>query len=98
MGQREHRGSRYLQRVADPLAGLEIYYQGVGPLLAATFDPATGRVTSSPEQIGLSLPILGGFDVTAEGLFVLPQAPERSGDRGRLMPTLIENWPKLLQR
>ena len=77
--------------------GTELYYEGPRGLTAISFNPETGLLTSRPETLFGGLTLLGGFDVTADGQFIVPrQEVDESADALRL-PILIENWPKLLE-
>ncbi len=77
--------------------GTELYYEGSRGLTAISFDPETGLLTSRPETLFGGLSLLGSFDVTPDGQFIVPrQEVDEFADAPRL-PILIENWPKLLE-
>lgn len=79
--------------------GTAIYYESLRGVRAVGFDPDSGRLTSRREQLFGGLSIMAGFDVTADGNFIVPQLADARGLETELAPAvLIENWQKLLER
>jgi len=75
-----------------------LYYNGAAGITAVSFDPETGLLTSRPETLFGEVSILGGFDVTRDGEFVVPRQARAESAVAPRLPILIENWMKLLER
>jgi Tol biopolymer transport system component/predicted Ser/Thr protein kinase len=85
--------------VAWSADGLELYLDTPGSdVFAVRLDRETGRAVSRPEPLFASPSGLDGFDVTADGRFVVPRSSGVAPATGVQAPILIENWPKLIDR
>jgi WD40 repeat protein len=78
--------------------GTALYYSGAAGITAVSFDPEAGLLTSRPETLFGEVSILGGFDVTRDGEFVVPRQARAESAVAPRLPILIENWMKLLER
>ncbi len=77
--------------------GTELFYSGsAGGIAAVSFNPESGLLTSRPETLFRDVALLGGFDVTADGDFIVPGLIDDEADAAPRLPILIENWLQML--